>query len=117
MGSVQRINEILNDKSVTIKQSLISMKSMKSMTMSNSNSVEKLWKSNKTTAEEAEAKARFLAQRLNAPDCYKFYLKCVYHLSEAEIQQALEVATRPYVRCPARYFSTSAKKLLVAKGY
>lgn len=114
MGSVQRINEILNDKSVTIKQSLISMKSM---TMSNSNSVEKLWKSNKTTAEEAEAKARFLAQRLNAPDCYKFYLKCVYHLSEAEIQQALEVATRPYVRCPARYFSTSAKKLLVAKGY
>lgn len=114
MGSVQRINEILNDKSVTIKQSLISMKSM---TMSNSNSVEKLWKNNKITAKEAEAKARFLAQRLNAPDCYKFYLKCVYHLSEAEIQQALEVATRPYVRCPARYFSTSAKKLLVAKGY
>lgn len=114
MGSVQRINEILNDKSVNIKQSLISMKSM---TMSNSNSVEKLWKSNKITAKEAEAKARFLAQRLNAPDCFKFYLKCVYHLSEAEIQQALEVATRPYVRCPARYFSTSAKKLLVAKGY
>lgn len=114
MGSVQRINEILNDKSMTIKQSLISMKSM---TMSNSNPVEKLWKSNKITAQEAETKARFLAQRLNAPDCYKFYLKCVYHLSEAEIQQALEVATRPYVRCPARYFSTSAKKLLVTKGY
>lgn len=114
MGSVQRINEILNDKSVNIKQSLISVKSM---TMSNSNPVEKLWKSNKITAQEAEAKARFLTQRLNAPDCYKFYLKCVYHLSEAEIQQALEVATRPYVRCPARYFSTSAKKLLVAKGY
>lgn len=114
MGSVQRINEILNDKSVNIKQSLISVKSM---TMSNSNPVEKLWKSNKITAQEAEAKARFLAQRLNSPDCYKFYLKCVYHLSEAEIQQALEVATRPYVRCPARYFSTSAKKLLVAKGY
>ena len=114
MGSVQRINEILNDKSVNIKQSLISVKSM---TMSNSNPVEKLWKSNKITAQEAEAKARFLTQRLNAPGCYKFYLKCVYHLSEAEIQQALEVATRPYVRCPARYFSTSAKKLLVAKGY
>ena len=112
MGSVQRINEILNDKSMTIKQSLISMKSM-----SNSNPVEKLWKSNKITAQEAETKARFLVQRLNAPDCYKFYLKCVYHLSEAEIQQALEVATRPYVRCPARYFSTSAKKLLVTKGY
>lgn len=114
MGSVQRINEILNDKSVNIKQSLISVKSM---TMSNSNPVEKLWKSNKITAQEAEAKARFLTQRLNAPDYYKFYLKCVYHLSEAEIQQALEAATRPYVRCPARYFSTSAKKLLVAKGY
>lgn len=114
MGSVQRINEILNDKSVNIKQSLISVKSM---TMSNINPVEKMWKSNKITAQEAEAKARFLTQRLNAPDCYKFYLKCVYHLSEAEIQQALEVATRPYVRCPARYFSTSAKKLLIARGY
>ena len=34
--------------------------------MSNSNPVEKMWKSNKITAQEAETKARFLAQRLNA---------------------------------------------------
>jgi hypothetical protein len=79
--------------------------------------VEKLCKTSKISAQEAECKARFLAQRLNAPNCYKFYLKCVYHLSEAEVQQALEVATRPYVKCPAKYFSTAAKRLLTAKGY
>jgi hypothetical protein len=111
MGSVQRIDALINE-SMKIKQSLIINESM-----NKSSHVEKLCKTNRITAQEAEAKARFLTQRLNSPLCYKFYLKCVYHLSEAEIQQALEVATRPYVRCPAKYFSTSAKKLLIAKGF
>jgi len=111
MGSVQSINEILND-SMKIKRSLILNDSM-----NKGWAVEKLCKTSKISAQEAECKARFLAQRLNAPNCYKFYLKCVYHLSEAEVQQALEVATRPYVKCPAKYFSTAAKRLLIAKGY
>ena len=111
MGSVQSINEILND-SMKIKRSLILNDSM-----NKGLAVEKLCKTSKISAQEAECKARFLAQRLNAPNCYKFYLKCVYHLSEAEVQQALEVATRPYVKCPAKYFSTAAKRLLTAKGY
>lgn len=111
MGSVQSINEILND-SMKIKRSLILNDSM-----NKGWAVEKLCKTSKISAHEAECKARFLAQRLNAPNCYKFYLKCVYHLSEAEVQQALEVATRPYVKCPAKYFSTAAKRLLTAKGY
>lgn len=111
MGSVQSINEILND-SMKVKQSLTINDSM-----NKGWAVEKLWKTSKISAQEAECKARFLVQRLNSPNCYKFYLKCVYHLSEAEVQQALEVATRPYVKCPARYFSTAAKKLLTAKGY
>lgn len=111
MGSVQSINEILND-SMKIKRSLILNDSM-----NKGRAVEKLCKTSKISAQEAECKARFLAQRLNAPNCYKFYLKCVYHLSEAEVQQALEVATRPYVKCPAKYFSTAAKRLLTAKGY
>jgi hypothetical protein len=111
MGSVQSINEILND-SMKIKRSLILNDSM-----NKGWAVEKLCKTSKISAQEAECKARFLAQRLNAPNCYKFYLKCVYHLSEAEVQQALEVATRPYVKCPAKYFSTAAKRLLTAKGY
>lgn len=111
MGSVQSINEILND-SMKIKQSLILNDSM-----NKGLAVEKLCKTSKISAQEAECKARFLTQRLNAPNCYKFYLKCVYHLSEAEVQQALEVATRPYVKCPAKYFSTAAKRLLTAKGY
>lgn len=111
MGSVQSINEILND-SMKIKRSLILNDSM-----NKGWAVEKQCKTSKISAQEAECKARFLAQRLNAPNCYKFYLKCVYHLSEAEVQQALEVATRPYVKCPAKYFSTAAKRLLTAKGY
>ncbi len=111
MGSIQSINEILND-SMKIKRSLILNDSM-----NKGWAVEKLCKTSKISAQEAECKARFLAQRLNAPNCYKFYLKCVYHLSEAEVQQALEVATRPYVKCPAKYFSTAAKRLLTAKGY
>jgi hypothetical protein len=111
MGSVQSINEILND-SMKVKQSLTINDSM-----NKGWAVEKLCKTSKISAQEAECKARFLAQRLNAPNCYKFYLKCVYHLSEAEVQTALEVSTRPYVKCPAKYFSTTAKKLLIARGY
>lgn len=111
MGSVQSINEILND-SMKVKQSLTINDSM-----NKGWAVEKLCKTSKISAQEAECKARFLAQRLNAPNCYKFYLKCVYHLSEAEVQSALEVSTRPYVKFPAKYFSTTAKKLLIARGY
>lgn len=111
MGSVQSINEILNE-SVKIKRSLIISESM-----NRDKSVENLWKKPRITAIEAERRAYRLVEKLNAPDCYKFYLKCVYHLSEAEIQNSLEVSTRPGIKCPARYFSTTAKKLLAAKGF
>lgn len=111
MGRVQSINELLND-SMMVKQSLTFNDSMNKGWC-----VEKLCKTNKISAQEAECKARFLVQRLNAPNCYKFYLKCVYHLSESEVQQALEVATRPYVKNQAKYFSTAAKRLLIKKGY
>jgi hypothetical protein len=111
MGSVQSINEVLNE-SMKFKRSLKLNESM-----NKGYAVEKLCKTNKITAQEAETKARFIAQRLNAPNCYKFYLKCIYHLSEAEVQQALEVATRPYVKCHAKYFSTAAKRLLQQKGF
>ena len=111
MGSVQSINEIING-SVKIKRSLIINESMKE-----DKPVEKLCNTNRIPAIEAERRAYRLVEKLNAPDCYKFYLKCVYHLSEAEIENSLEVSTRPGIKSPARYFSTTAKKLLTAKGF
>lgn len=110
MGSTQRINEIFNEsmkvkQSLTINESMIRVKPVE------------MWKTQRMTAIEAERRAYWLVERLNAPTCYKFYLKCVYHLSEAEIQQALEVSTRPGIKSPARYFSTTAKKMLQTKGF
>lgn len=119
MGSVQSLEELLTKRKLSFNESMIN-EVKQSLTINESmnrgGAVEKLCKTNKISAQEAECKARFLAQRLNAPNCYKFYLKCVYHLSEAEVQQALEAATRPYVKCPAKYFSTAAKRLLEKKG-
>ena len=80
---------------------------------------DRVWKTHKTnriSSEEAETKAAFLVERLNAPNCRNFFLKCIYHLSEADIQNALEAATRPYVKCPAKYFNRVAKLKLTERG-
>ena len=87
-------------------------------TMNNENNV-RVWKTCKTnqiSSEEAETKAHFLVERLNAPNCREFFLKCIYHLSEAEIQMALESATRPYVKSPAKYFNKVCKLKLIERG-
>ena len=76
----------------------------------------KLWKTNRISSNEAEAKAEFLGQRLRAPYCREFFLKCIYHLSEAEIQTALESATRPYVKSPIKYFNRVCKIMLSRRG-
>ena len=79
----------------------------------------RVWKTPKTnriSSEEAETKAAFLVERLKAPNCRNFFLKCIYHLSEADIQNALEAATRPYVKCPAKYFNRVAKLKLTERG-
>ena len=75
-----------------------------------------MWKTNRISSNEAEVKAKYLVERLKAPNCRKFFLKCVYHLSEAEIQTALESATRPYVKCPAKYFNRICKIRLSERG-
>ena len=87
-------------------------------TMNNVNN-DRMWKTQKTnhiSSEEAEVKAAFLVERLKAPNCRKFFLKCIYHLSEADIQDALEAATRPYVNCPAKYFNRVCKIKLSERG-
>ena len=78
----------------------------------------RVWKTstNRISSEEAETKATFLVERLKAPNCRNFFLKCIYHLSEADIQNALEAATRPYVKCPAKYFNRVCKIKLSQRG-
>jgi hypothetical protein len=70
-----------------------------------------------TAPEVAEFKADNLVIKFNAPQCRKFFLKCVYHLSEAEIQNAIELATRPSIKVPVKYFNVVAKQMLTKHGY
>lgn len=109
MGSTQSIGAIINESMIIndVKQSL---------TINESMNKSNLWKTRRITTDEAEAKASFLVQRLNAPECRKFFLKCVYHLTEAEIQNALESATRPYIKCKAKYFNKCCKNKLIERG-
>ena len=109
MGSTQRIGELLNNVTMNnvVKQSLTNNEQCNNVGM---------WKTNRISSEEAEAKARLLVERLKAPNCRKFFLKCIYHLSESEIQNALESATRPYVRCQAKYFNRICKIKLTERG-
>lgn len=109
MGSTQSIGEIVNNVTMNnvIKRSLINNEQCNNV---------RVWKTNRISSDEAEAKAKFLVERLKAPNCRNFFLKCIYHLSEADIQNALESATRPYVKCPARYFNRVCKLKLTQRG-
>lgn len=70
---------------------------------------------NKT--EVAEFKAQNLVLKFNAPQCREYFLKCVYHLSDSEIQQAIDLATRPNILMPVRYFNVVTKQMLTKHGY
>ena len=109
MGSTQRIGELLNNVTMNnvVKQSLTNNDQCNNV---------RLWKTNRISSDEAESKARFLVERLNAPNCRNFFLKCIYHLSESEIQSALECSTRPYVKSPIKYFNRICKTKLTQRG-
>lgn len=68
-------------------------------------------------SEVAEAKANFLVEQFNAPQCRLFFLKCIYHLPEYKLQQAIESAMKPEIKSHIRYFTVVAKKALVEEGY
>lgn len=112
MGSTASLAELLNNEQCNnvIKRSLINNEQCNNVGM---------WKTrtNRISSEEAEAKARFLVDRLKAPNCRNFFLKCIYHLSEADIQTALESSTRPYVKCPVKYFNRICKVKLTERGF
>ena len=69
------------------------------------------------STEVADRRADLLIQKFNAPQCRLFFLKCVYHLPEYKIQQAIESAFKPNVKSHIRYFVVCAKKELSLAGF
>lgn len=65
---------------------------------------------------QAEKRADVLIARFNAPHCREFFLKCIYHLTDAEINQALECSARSYVNSPVKYFNKTCKQMMLKKG-
>ena len=109
MGKATSIGELLNN---------VTMNNVGKQSLTNNDQCNnvRLWKTNRISSDEAESKARFLVERLNAPNCRNFFLKCIYHLSESEIQSALECSTRPYVKSPIKYFNRICKTKLTQRG-
>lgn len=58
----------------------------------------------KMSAELAEFKAQRLVEKYNAPHSRNFFLKCVYHLTEHDIEDAVELSMQPWVKSPIKYF-------------
>ena len=56
------------------------------------------------SAELAEFRAQKLIDKYNAPQSRNFFLKCIYHLTESDIENAVELSTQPWVKSPKKYF-------------
>lgn len=56
------------------------------------------------SSDEAEFKAQRLVEKYNSPQSRNFFLKCVYNLSEHDIEDAIELSMRPWIKCPVKYF-------------
>ena len=56
------------------------------------------------SAEVAEFRAQRLIDKYNAPQSRNFFLKCIYHLTESDIESAVELSTQPWVKSPIKYF-------------
>ena len=69
------------------------------------------------STEVADRRADRLVQKFGAPQCRLFFLKCIYHLSEAQIEQAIEAAMRPQIKSKIRYFAVVAKQKLEEAGF
>lgn len=69
------------------------------------------------TTEVADRRAELLVEKFHAPQCRLFFLKCIYHLPEHDIQQAIESAMRPGIKSHIRYFVVVAKQKLQEAGY
>lgn len=52
----------------------------------------------------AERIAHQLVEKFQAPNSYKFFLKCAYRMSENDIWIAYENANRGRIKSPVKYF-------------
>lgn len=65
---------------------------------------------------QAEQRADALISYFQAPNCREFFLKCIYHLTDDEISQAIKCSTRPYVNSPIKYFNKTCKQMMLKHG-
>ena len=70
----------------------------------------------KINSYQAEKRADALISYFQAPNCREFFLKCVYHLTDDEIDQAIKYSTRPYVNSPIKYFNKTCKLMMLKRG-
>ena len=66
---------------------------------------------------EAESGADRYVRLLEAPECWKFFLKVMYHLPYDIREDLLAAATREGIKCPKKYFTYSARRELEKLGY
>lgn len=94
--------------------------SMKSMSMNsflkrNFNDIDKSMNNqlnHRAMTSKTEATADKLVKVFRAPQCRKFFLKCAWHLSEAQIWEIAEMAQTPRIKSPVRYFVRSCSQRL-----
>lgn len=92
MGNVQRIGESIDHRKNFLKEVSMDYREVAKQ----DDSSPKQFKQ-RSIAEK-------LLQRLGEPKSWKFYLKCAYHLSEAQIWEFVDLATKPSVKSPNKYF-------------
>lgn len=71
----------------------------------------------RVTTDEAEHKVRYLITLFNAPQSRRYFFKCVFHLTEGQIQEAIEYAMRPGVKNRIKYFNAVTKRMLAEAGH
>lgn len=64
----------------------------------------------------AEERADALISYFNAPNCREFFLKCIYHLPDEDIYKAIQGSSKPYVKCPVKYFNKTCKIMMLKYG-
>lgn len=98
------LKKFFNDNERFLKKS--------SMTMNNNNGRKKL-----CSDQEAESGAMRYVKKLNAPECYRFFLKVMYHLPYDTRENILECSLRRQIKAPKKYFTHAAKSELKKLGY
>lgn len=93
--------------------------SMKSFLKRNFNDNDRPAKSSLTRramTQKTEAIADRLVKTFGAPQSRNFFLKCAWHLSEAQIWEIAERAQGPQIKSPIKYFVASCSQQLAMRA-